>query len=232
MQHPTFDAALVAEKDFRTSLNFVLRGQAPSGSYLAALESDGETGYFYALDSARGQPFQDGCLIWDRDNSEDKPYKAKIYWSNDSTKVLLTINDYPNAIFDFTSKSGCCRTGYPPKLGPTWSPNGHEWRESMLLAFLPPTPWVHLAEGLDEICSIDARIENIDPILIVDTSPSAFIGNPSGAERLFSILKEHTPAGAEYGFYSAGDRLIILATSDPALREAIVNERGYISQAM
>lgn len=37
------------------------------------LESDGETGYFYALDSSRVQPFQDGCLIWDQTTAEDKP---------------------------------------------------------------------------------------------------------------------------------------------------------------
>lgn len=232
MQLPTFDAALVAEQDFRISLNFVLRGPAPEGSYLAVLESDGETGYFYALDSSRGQPFQDGCLIWNQDSAEDKPYTAKIYWSKDNSKALLTINDYPNAIFDFHHRTGCCRTGYPPQLGPGWSPNGHEWQESMLADFLPPTPWESLAEGLEDLCSMDARIENTDPILIVDTCPSAFLGNPAKAEQLFAALGAKLPAGAEYGFYSSGERLIILATADAALREAVVNDRGYITQAI
>ena len=232
MQYPTIDATLVAEQDFRISLNFVLRGPAPEGTFLAALESDGETGYFYSLDSSRGQPFQDGCLIWNQASAEDKPYTAKIYWSKDNTKVLLTINDFPNAIFDFTQRSGCCRTGYPPQLGPTWSPNGHEWQEAMLSDFLPPTPWAALADELEELCSIDARFENTDPILIVDTCPSAFLGNPAKAEQLFSVIGEKLPDGAEFGFYSAGERLIIVATADAALREAVATERGYVSQAM
>ena len=232
MPPPTFDAALVAEQDFRISLNFVLRGPAPEGSYLAVLESDGETGYFYALDSSRGQPFQDGCLIWNQDSAEDKPYTAKIYWNKDNTKALLTINDFPNAIFDFPNRTGCCRTGYPPQLGPGWSPNGHGWQESMLADFLPPTPWESLAEGLEDLCSIDTRIENTDPILIIDTCPSAFLGTPAKAEQLFATLGEKLPAGAEYSFYSSGERLIILATTDASLREAVVNDRGYITQDM
>ena len=232
MQYPTIDATLVAEQDFRISQSFVLRGQAPEGSFLAVLESDGETGYFYALDSSRGQPFQDGCLIWNHESAEDKHYTAKIYWNKDSTKALLTINDFPNAIFDFGRRSGCCRTGYPPQLGPTWSPNGHEWQEAMLADFLPPTPWETLAEKLEELCSIDARFENTDPILIVETCPSAFLGQAAKAEQLFALIDENLPDGAEYGFYSSGDRLIIVATTDAALRDAVATERGYISQAM
>lgn len=228
----TFNAALVAEQDFRISMNFVLRGPAPQGSFIVVLESDAETGYFYALDSSRGQPFQDGCLIWNPGSAEDKPYTAKIYWSKDNNKALLAINDYPNAIFDFQKKAGCCRTGYPHQLGPAWSPTGHGWQEAMLAEFLPPTPWESLVEGLEDLCSIDVRIENTDPILIIDTCPSAFLGNPENAKQLFSIIREKLPVGAEYGFYSSGERLIILATSDPYLRAAVTSDRGYLSQAM
>ena len=102
----------------------------------------------------------------------------------------------------------------------------------MLADFLPPTPWESLAEGLEDLCSIDTRIENTDPILIIDTCPSAFLGTPAKAEQLFATLGEKLPAGAEYSFYSSGERLIILATTDASLREAVVNDRGYITQDM
>lgn len=235
MQHFSIVGALAAQQDFQISSEFVLRGPAPEGTYLAVLESDGETGYFYALDSSRVQPFQDGCLIWDQTTAEDKPYTAKIYWSDDNQKVLLTINDYPNAVFDFSRKVGCCRTGFPPQLGPSWSPDGHEWQEDMMDDFLgppPPTQWDSLVEAIEPLCSIDAGIENYPEAMIIHTSPTAFLGNGDRIEVLFDVLRRHVPAGAEYSFYDHGPNLVIMASGNSTVRDYLVQQRGYVLHAM
>lgn len=171
-------AQIVIEKEFRIGQRTVIKGPAPQGSFLAVLEDDGSAAYFYALDTSKEQPFQDGMLIYTIDSAVDKPYVARIGWSPDSTKVLLTINDYPNAVFDFSAKEGCCRTGYPEKLGPGWSPRGHAWRDDMLSHFSSPTRWAPLVQIVTDLCSIDTQIEDNDSALVIDTSPIGFLEAP------------------------------------------------------
>ena len=114
-----------------------VQGNAPEGSYSAVFEDDGDTGYFYALDfGLGGQPIQNALHIYNAASVTDKhlPSEIKIGWSVDSQKVVLLINGYPHAVFDFSAKYGYCRTGFPsPAHGSDWT--GHKWSEDSLELF-------------------------------------------------------------------------------------------------
>ena len=130
---------VVVEQEFLVGTPIVLEGPAPDGPFAAVFEDDGDTGYFYALDShEEGNPLQDAVHVYNTANvaDRDKPVRAVIGWSIDNRKVVLLINDYPHAIFDFEAKQGCCRTGFPPPdpVG-NWSIDGHTWSESAIDLF-------------------------------------------------------------------------------------------------
>jgi len=130
---------VVAEQEFLVGTPIVLQGAAPDGPFVAVFEDDGDTGYFYALDtSTEGNPFQDAVHIYNTVNVTDreKPLRAAIGWSIDNKKVVLLINDYPHAIFDFVGRQGYCRTGFPPpNPNGQWSIDGHSWSESAIELF-------------------------------------------------------------------------------------------------
>jgi hypothetical protein len=130
---------VVAEKEFFVGSPIVLEGRAPCGPFAAVFEDDGDTGFFYALNaSLEGNPFQDAVHIYNVANvsEPDKPARAAIGWSIDNRKVVLLINDYPHAIFDFDGKQGYCRSGFPPSnpYG-DWSLGGHTWLEAAVDLF-------------------------------------------------------------------------------------------------
>lgn len=130
---------ITAEQEFLVGQPTVFEGLAPEGPYAAVFEDDEATGYFYALDTSNdGQPIQDALQIYNVENVTDreKPSVAKIGWSQDSKKVALLINGHPHAIFDFSSKQGFCRTGFPsPSPNGPWGSQGHAWRESAIELF-------------------------------------------------------------------------------------------------
>lgn len=130
---------VVAEREFLVGTPMVLEGSAPNGPFVAVFEDDGDTGYFYALDiNVEGNPLQDAVHIYNTANvnDPDKPVCAVIGWSIDNKKVVLLINDYPHAIFDFDEKRGYCRNGFPPpNLISNWSIDGHSWSESAINLF-------------------------------------------------------------------------------------------------
>lgn len=130
---------ITAEHEFLVGHPTVVEGAAPEGSYVAVFEDDETTGYFYALDtSKRDQPIQDALQIYNVANVTDraKPSVVKIGWSLDSQKVALLVNGHPHAIFDFSSKQGYCRTGFPPPAADGgWGSQGHEWREDAIQLF-------------------------------------------------------------------------------------------------
>ncbi len=130
---------VVAEEEFLVGTETVVMGDAPEGHLTAVFEDDGDSGYFYALDnSVEGNAIQDAVHIYNVANVADreKPSKITIGWSLDHQKVVLLINDYPHAIFDFVEKQGYCRTGFPPpNTEGVWSPGGHEWSETAIKLF-------------------------------------------------------------------------------------------------
>lgn len=109
----------------------VIDGAAPEGPNAAVFEDDGQTGYFYAIERSQEQiTIRDALHVYNVDAVTDRENRsvAKIAWSTDNKRVVLLINDYPQAIFDFHQKRGFCRLGFPPaKAEGQWSSGGHEW---------------------------------------------------------------------------------------------------------
>ena len=114
----------------------MIDGPSPYTQFAVVFEDDGETGYFYGLDTTRADnPILDALHIYNVNNVTDKdiPSNLEIVWSTDGLKSALVINLYPHAVFNFESKRGYCRTGFPPPE--TWSTEGHEWDNKALDLF-------------------------------------------------------------------------------------------------
>lgn len=133
---------VTAEEDILVEHEVVIEGPAPEGRFVAIFEDDGETGYFYALDThVEGNAIQDALHVYNVASIADraKPSFVKIGWSNDSQKAVLLINDFPHAVFDFSDRRGLCRTGFPPaQPGSAWSTKGHQWDDSAIALFKEP----------------------------------------------------------------------------------------------
>ncbi|NTW35340.1 MAG: DUF2251 domain-containing protein [Syntrophobacteraceae bacterium] len=130
---------VVAEQEYLVGTPTMIEGPAPKGPFMAVFEDDGDTGFFYALDTGvEGNPLQDAVHIYNSANvtNREKPVLAVIGWSIDNKKAVLLINDYPHAIFDFDERQGYCRTGFPPPNPEgKWSKGGHSWEESAVALF-------------------------------------------------------------------------------------------------
>jgi hypothetical protein len=127
---------VVAEQRLIVGQETAIEGVAPQGSFAAVFEDDGQTGYFYALDRSFDKtPIRDALHVYNACNVVDReqPSVIKIGWSIDSKKVILLINDFPHAIFDFQIKQGFCRSGFPrTKPDGEWSTCGHGWDEAAM----------------------------------------------------------------------------------------------------
>ncbi|MCA6215075.1 DUF2251 domain-containing protein [Ideonella sp. B7] len=130
---------VTAEQQLLVGTPLVVEGAAPEGRYVAVFEDDGETGYFYALDpSDEGNAIQDVLHIYNVASVTDRamPSLVKIAWSVDSLRTVLLINGHPHAVFDFESKRGYCRSGFPPPSpNSAWASHNHEWVESAVELF-------------------------------------------------------------------------------------------------
>lgn len=130
---------ITAESELSVGTALVVEAQAPQERFVAVFEDDGDTGYFYAVDpSADDNPIQDALHIYNAADVADKerPSEVKIGWSQDSKKVVLLINGYPHAVFDFEAKRGYCRTGFPPpQENSTWGLHGHAWSDAAVDLF-------------------------------------------------------------------------------------------------
>jgi hypothetical protein len=128
---------VVAEQQITVGKEQFVEGPAPEGPYAAVFEDDESTGYFYALDrSGPGQPIRDAMHIYNVDAVTDGhiPSLVEIAWSLDHLKVVLLINDHPHAVFDFATKRGWCRTGFPPPDDHNgWT--RHAWDDAALKLF-------------------------------------------------------------------------------------------------
>lgn len=129
---------LVAEQEFQPGTPTTIMGASHSTPYSAVFEDDGDTGYFYGLDSRQeNQPILDALHIYNVRQVEDRDRTsvAQIAWSPDGLRVALFINDYPHAAFDFVKNRGYCRTGFPPPVSHGFSADGHDWSEEVLEHF-------------------------------------------------------------------------------------------------
>lgn len=132
----TMGSEIKIEKELRVGAETVVECHSPCSQYSVVFEDDGETGYFYALDTTLGQqPILDALHVYNVDTVSDRhiPSTLQIVWSADGLKSALVINRFPHAVFDFQAKRGYCRTNSPPR--DEWSKEGHNWSDEALELF-------------------------------------------------------------------------------------------------
>lgn len=107
--------------------------------YGVVFEDDGETGYFYATNAANSVIF-DALQLYNQNSSEMKPMGEEVYivWNPVKHKVGIFYNNKFQAVFDFSSSRGVCRTGFPATKG-TGSTNEPEWDDSFVDGLQPDT---------------------------------------------------------------------------------------------
>jgi len=133
----TMAGSLVAEETIEVGTESFIEGPSPSTPYVTVFEDNGETGYFYALDTKESDnSIVDAVHIYNVANVTDKdlPSQVQIVWSTDGLKSALLINGYPHAVFDFEAKRGYCRTGFPP-ADPNWTQFSHDWDDAAVELF-------------------------------------------------------------------------------------------------
>lgn len=129
-------ARVVTESIITVGEESIVDSASPRGRYLVVFEDDGETGYFYACDTSRGEaPVVDAMHVYNVADVLDKgiPSDVQIAWSEDGLKAALYINDYPHAVFDFMARRGYCRTNFPmPSTEWAQHHDSHEWDDAAL----------------------------------------------------------------------------------------------------
>jgi hypothetical protein len=114
---------------------------SPSQEFAVVFEDDGESAHFYALNAFRNdRRILDVVNTYTVEQVSDceTPCKVRISWSNDGSKVILIIDEYPHAVFDFQEKQGYCRTNYPNiprRESDSWRSDDHRWSDSVLQWF-------------------------------------------------------------------------------------------------
>src|SRR5690348_5330696 len=99
------------EYAFRVGEPIAIESPSGDGPYVVVFEDDGQTGYFYGLDSRRSdQPILDALHIYDAANVADAARTSglQIAWSEDGNAVVLLINGYAHAMFDFHTPRAMC----------------------------------------------------------------------------------------------------------------------------
>ena len=128
-------SVLVAQQEIQIGCAFTVEGDSPSAPCRAVFEDDGQTGYFYAVDtSVEENPIQDAVLVYNVADVEDRgvPSTLQIVWSADGQKVVLLLNEYPLAAFDFSAARGYSRTGFPPVMpGDAWERRSGDWDDEV-----------------------------------------------------------------------------------------------------
>jgi hypothetical protein len=111
---------------------------APVGSHSVVFEDDGDTGYFYAVERRGGEmKILDAVQIYAVRNVVDRetPSVLEVVWTDGGHQAALYLNAHPHAVFDFQTRRGYCRTGFPPPPRTGWSSEGHDWDEDALKPF-------------------------------------------------------------------------------------------------
>jgi hypothetical protein len=131
----TLMAIRTAGAEFKPGEGVIVSGASPSTPFAAVFEDDGETGYFYALDTSKSEyQILDAVHVYDVTQVLDRERASgvEVTWSSDGLRVILRINGYPHAAFDFVKSRGYCRTGLPKPAAGGFSSAGHEWSDEVL----------------------------------------------------------------------------------------------------
>jgi hypothetical protein len=130
---------IVATQPFKVGQPLVVDADSPEGRYATVFEDDGQTGYFYAVDTdvEEGNPIRDAMRIYVVADVTDAALEStlEIGWSDDGQKALLLINDEPHAAFDFAQRQGWCLSGEPEPGASGWSTASRQWSDHVEALF-------------------------------------------------------------------------------------------------
>ncbi len=131
---------VVARETLRVGQPLVVDADSPGGRFATVFEDDGETGYFYAVDTdvEDGSPVQDALLVYVCADVSDAEMAStlEIGWSDDGNKALLLINDLAHAAFDFERRQGWCLLALPEQaMNKAWSTSPRQWRDDVEALF-------------------------------------------------------------------------------------------------
>jgi hypothetical protein len=106
---------LSLEDTFTVGQDNFFNSKSPTLSVEVTFEDELTTGYFYAVETEPKLKVLDALHIYNVADitDKDKPCKIQIAWSDDGQIASLLINNYCHAIFDFESRAGYCRNGFP-----------------------------------------------------------------------------------------------------------------------
>jgi hypothetical protein len=129
---PTLSHEQLVPSILRVGVPTVVESCAESSSFGAVFEDDGETGYFYGLDTRLDESIVDALHVYNVETVQDRdrPSEVEIVWSGDGLSAALLINGYAHAAFDFGARRGYCRTGFPETS--RWSAQGHGWDDAAI----------------------------------------------------------------------------------------------------
>ena len=132
------NSTIEAEETIRVGEEITISSGSPTTEFAVVFEDDGETGYFYGLDTSHESPILDALHIYNVSNviDRDRPSRVQILWAEDGLKAGLWINDYAHAVFDFAAKRSYCRTNFPNVHGSKeWSSFNKQWSDAALELF-------------------------------------------------------------------------------------------------
>ncbi|WP_263411063.1 DUF2251 domain-containing protein [Terriglobus tenax] len=120
-----------------------LSSLSPTVPWAVIFEDEGDTAYFYAVDTRFGdsdERIQDAMLIYNVKHIPDaeREHLASIVWSPDGLKAVLYLNGYAHAIADFGQRCGYCRTNFPNFMEgqqSSWRSSSHAWSDELLQQF-------------------------------------------------------------------------------------------------
>lgn len=110
---------LMQEKSYVMGEDVFIESHSPENSYGVIFEDDGETAYFYAVETTpeKQEPrILDALHIYEALNIPEvkKLSKLVIVWSKDWLKTALVLDGLCHAVFDFEKQAGYNINEFPP----------------------------------------------------------------------------------------------------------------------
>ena len=111
--------------------------------WTVVFEDEGVAGYFYACDRSQEKhehSIFDAMLIYNvgaLTNAAD-PRMATVEWSRDGQQAALYLDGTAQALYNFQTRTGFCRTDFPNFLaeqGETWRRSSHAWDQAAFERF-------------------------------------------------------------------------------------------------
>ncbi len=121
----------------------LLLSDSPATPWTVLFEDEGVAGYLYACDRSREREEErilDAMLIYNVASLEDAARErlGAVEWSRDGQQAVLYIDGTAQALFDFETRTGSCRSNFPNFVegrGDAWHKASHAWNEAELERF-------------------------------------------------------------------------------------------------